>query len=266
MPRCACPKGSAPRRPLTRRTSSPTGRVALSFTPRPNLWVLAHRIGGKGGTMQELFEWRDPDSNRGHHDFQSCALPAELSRPGGAMLATSGSGAGVPRKRRRSSASASSAAPSRASRGANGAIATLPPAIDQVARATPPTRAKGRKTPPLITCGSWGPSTKARERQPTRRGSKAPSSRGGGRGAEGARPARSMRPSGRSVSSCERSRPGRRARRGAAGRPIERGRDRSRARVRVDTGGRAPSGRARGGSAVAGRASRRRGRRRAHRQ
>ena len=25
-------------------------------------------------------EWRDPDSNRGHHDFQSCALPTELSR------------------------------------------------------------------------------------------------------------------------------------------------------------------------------------------
>src|SRR5437763_15410006 len=25
--------------------------------------------------------WRDPDSNRGHHDFQSCALPTELSRP-----------------------------------------------------------------------------------------------------------------------------------------------------------------------------------------
>src|SRR4051812_23836860 len=26
-----------------------------------------------------LRKWRDPDSNRGHHDFQSCALPAELS-------------------------------------------------------------------------------------------------------------------------------------------------------------------------------------------
>ncbi len=25
-------------------------------------------------------KWRDPGSNRGHHDFQSCALPAELSR------------------------------------------------------------------------------------------------------------------------------------------------------------------------------------------
>lgn len=26
--------------------------------------------------------WRDPDSNWGHHDFQSCALPTELSRRG----------------------------------------------------------------------------------------------------------------------------------------------------------------------------------------
>jgi hypothetical protein len=30
-----------------------------------------------------LAKWRDPDSNRGHHDFQSCALPAELSRRAG---------------------------------------------------------------------------------------------------------------------------------------------------------------------------------------
>jgi hypothetical protein len=27
-----------------------------------------------------LARWRDPDLNRGHHDFQSCALPTELSR------------------------------------------------------------------------------------------------------------------------------------------------------------------------------------------
>jgi hypothetical protein len=33
---------------------------------------------------QALCEWRDPDSNRGHHDFQSCALPTELSRRAGA--------------------------------------------------------------------------------------------------------------------------------------------------------------------------------------
>src|SRR5829696_8922648 len=33
-------------------------------------------------------EWRDPDSNRGHHDFQSCALPTELSRQRARRLAT----------------------------------------------------------------------------------------------------------------------------------------------------------------------------------
>jgi hypothetical protein len=32
-----------------------------------------------------LREWRDPDSNRGHHDFQSCALPTELSRQGAVL-------------------------------------------------------------------------------------------------------------------------------------------------------------------------------------
>ena len=35
-----------------------------------------------------LRRWRDPDLNRGHHDFQSCALPTELSRRGRAMLAS----------------------------------------------------------------------------------------------------------------------------------------------------------------------------------
>jgi integrase len=41
---------------------------------------------------REKAKWRDPDSNWGHHDFQSCALPTELSRrwpttgfPGGAV-------------------------------------------------------------------------------------------------------------------------------------------------------------------------------------
>ena len=33
-------------------------------------------------------EWRDPDSNRGHHDFQSCALPTELSRQGAVLWLT----------------------------------------------------------------------------------------------------------------------------------------------------------------------------------
>ena len=34
----------------------------------------------KSSDFQGFFRWRDPDSNRGHHDFQSCALPTELSR------------------------------------------------------------------------------------------------------------------------------------------------------------------------------------------
>jgi hypothetical protein len=33
--------------------------------------------------LQAFLLWRDPDSNRGHHDFQSCALPTELSRRAG---------------------------------------------------------------------------------------------------------------------------------------------------------------------------------------
>ena len=39
--------------------------------------------GAEIGDSQDLLEWRDPDSNRGHHGFQPCALPAELSRPAG---------------------------------------------------------------------------------------------------------------------------------------------------------------------------------------
>src|ERR671926_1277399 len=39
--------------------------------------------------------WRDPDSNRGHHDFQSCALPTELSRRGAPRVAP-GAGRGGP--------------------------------------------------------------------------------------------------------------------------------------------------------------------------
>ena len=41
----------------------------------------------RGGSRKRRYKaradrWRDPDSNRGHHDFQSCALPTELSRRG----------------------------------------------------------------------------------------------------------------------------------------------------------------------------------------
>ena len=36
----------------------------------------ARRMGGGAGQGK----WRDPESNRGHTDFQSVALPTELSR------------------------------------------------------------------------------------------------------------------------------------------------------------------------------------------
>src|SRR5690349_22651064 len=46
--------------------------------------------------MQAFREWRDPDLNRGHHDFQSCALPTELSRRGRERVASrTGSGPGA---------------------------------------------------------------------------------------------------------------------------------------------------------------------------
>src|SRR3954467_7215978 len=50
--------------------------------PRPSL---VERDLGSG--LQGLCRWRDPDSNRGHHDFQSCALPTELSRRGAERVA-----------------------------------------------------------------------------------------------------------------------------------------------------------------------------------
>src|SRR4051812_45921575 len=43
--------------------------------------------GTESAAMQVKRKWRDPDSNRGHHDFQSCALPTELSRRGRERLA-----------------------------------------------------------------------------------------------------------------------------------------------------------------------------------
>jgi hypothetical protein len=35
----------------------------------------------KNNALRGNPEWRDPDSNRGHHDFQSCAEPDGLGRP-----------------------------------------------------------------------------------------------------------------------------------------------------------------------------------------
>jgi len=49
---------------------------------RPRTMKLRGRKEKNPAICRALRKWRDPDSNRGHHDFQSCALPAELSRPG----------------------------------------------------------------------------------------------------------------------------------------------------------------------------------------
>src|SRR5918995_3644903 len=46
----------------------------------------------KPPACSEISGWRDPDSNRGHHDFQSCALPTELSRRAANRLARGGPG------------------------------------------------------------------------------------------------------------------------------------------------------------------------------
>ena len=51
------------------------GVVAAFVVAQALTLVLATRTRARG-------RWRDPDSNRGHHDFQSCALPTELSRRG----------------------------------------------------------------------------------------------------------------------------------------------------------------------------------------
>src|SRR6478672_6321126 len=59
----------------SRRTVSCVGTIGERRAVQPD-----YRKTGEAGVSPK--EWRDPDSNRGHHDFQSCALPTELSRPG----------------------------------------------------------------------------------------------------------------------------------------------------------------------------------------
>ena len=55
-------------------------RLTGPRNPRSTRYLAAqHRK--KGWLLQEVVKWRDRDLNPGHHDFQSCALPAELSRP-----------------------------------------------------------------------------------------------------------------------------------------------------------------------------------------
>jgi hypothetical protein len=41
--------------------------------PRPRSPQPSEATGVIFCNLQDLKEWRDPESNRGHHDFQSCA-------------------------------------------------------------------------------------------------------------------------------------------------------------------------------------------------
>ena len=47
---------------------------------RPSLLNLAQKIPTQHKASRDQKWWRDPELNRGHADFQSAALPTELSR------------------------------------------------------------------------------------------------------------------------------------------------------------------------------------------
>src|SRR4051794_16169670 len=59
----------------------------------------ARPVSDKCPICKSLWRWRDPDSNRGHHDFQSCALPTELSRRDGLIRVSRASVPAVLRRR-----------------------------------------------------------------------------------------------------------------------------------------------------------------------
>ncbi len=46
----------------------------------PSLLNRAQKIPTRHKASQDQSWWRDPELNRGHADFQSAALPTELSR------------------------------------------------------------------------------------------------------------------------------------------------------------------------------------------
>src|SRR5437879_7002396 len=46
-----------------------------------------HNRAQKRATCRASPKWRGPESNRRHHDFQSCALPTELPRRAARMVA-----------------------------------------------------------------------------------------------------------------------------------------------------------------------------------
>ena len=81
------------------RLRDPDARIGTRFgtrwaldTARSSLPPTAIEAQQKACETQAFQRWRDPDSNRGHHDFQSCALPTELSRRGAESVAPRASG------------------------------------------------------------------------------------------------------------------------------------------------------------------------------
>ena len=73
-------------RPASRRGRSPIGAVwdrQWDHAPQNALRGPSNDPTERGQNLRisrQNKRWRDPDSNWGHHDFQSCALPTELSR------------------------------------------------------------------------------------------------------------------------------------------------------------------------------------------
>ena len=68
-------------RSFTRTATRTEDTTTVSCTRATNSLAIppATRESSRHAGFRRLI-WRDPDSNRGHHDFQSCALPTELSR------------------------------------------------------------------------------------------------------------------------------------------------------------------------------------------
>src|SRR5271156_2141569 len=80
---CSCAHPTRP--PRTRRLGRRLGREAKNRRFR---LPIAHLLTIKNMPLsRQKTAWPDPDSNWGHHDFQSCALPTELSGRGRLMLA-----------------------------------------------------------------------------------------------------------------------------------------------------------------------------------
>src|SRR4249919_2818606 len=111
---------SAPIAPTARRSTPSSGGPENVPKPPPNSSncpLIGPRLGhesknrrfharstknksaAESGALQGLLQWRDPDSNRGHHDFQSCALPTELSRRDGLIRVPRASVPAVLRRR-----------------------------------------------------------------------------------------------------------------------------------------------------------------------